>query len=290
MTKERIAVRTAFFSIFSNLLLAIIKGISGVLGHSYALIADAIESTSDVFSSAIVLFGLKYSSKPPDSNHPYGHGRIEPMITFLVVIFLTISATIISYQSIQNIITPHKVPEAWTLIVLGIIIIWKEVSFRFVNQKSKTTNSSALKADAWHHRSDALTSIPAFLGISISVLFGEGFETADDWAALVAAVIIVYNAYIIFRPALGEMMDEHLHDDLILDIRMISKNVEGVVDTEKCFVRKTGMYYQVDLHAVVDANISVKEGHSISHRLKDKLQEELPTIISVHIHIEPSRN
>jgi cation diffusion facilitator family transporter len=290
MSKERIATKTAVFSILSNLLLAIIKFISGIIGHSYALIADAIESTSDVLSSTIVLLGLKYSSKPPDANHPYGHGRIEPLITFLVVIFLTVSATVISYQSILNIITPDKVPNAWTLIVLGVIIAWKEISFRFVSKRSKMTNSSALKADAWHHRSDALTSITAFIGILISVVFGDGFQTADDWAALVAGVIIIYNAYKIFRPALGELMDEHLHDDLVHTIRYLSNNVEGIVTTEKCFVRKTGMYYQVDLHAIVDANISVREGHSISHRLKEKIQKELPSINSIHIHIEPTIN
>jgi cation diffusion facilitator family transporter len=197
------------------------------------------------------------------------------------------SATIIAYESIKNIGTPHELPKSWTLIVLGAIIIWKEISFRLVIKKSKETNSSSLKADAWHHRSDAITSIAAFIGISIALIFGKGYETADDWAALFASGFIFYNSYLIFRPALGEIMDEHLYDDLVDDIRKVSLTVNGVKDTEKCFIRKAGMVYHVDLHAKVAASISVKEGHDIAHTLKNTLREEIPQLGHVLIHIEP---
>lgn len=216
------AVNATYFSIFGNTLLALAKGILGVLGNSYALIADAIESTTDIFSSLLVLFGLKYANRPADENHPYGHGRAEPLITFLVVAFLITSACIIGYESIQNIQRPHSLPKSFTLYFLGAIIVWKEISFRIVLKKSKETNSSSLKADAWHHRSDAITSIAAFLGISIALFFGKGYESADDWAALFASGFILYNSYLIFRPALGEIMDEHLYDDLIAAIRNLS--------------------------------------------------------------------
>ncbi len=288
MSNEQKAIRTTYFSIIGNTSLALIKGFAGYFGNSYALIADAIESTTDIFASLLVLFGLKYAKKPADENHPYGHGKIEPLITFLVVAFLVTSATIIAHESIENIQTPHKTPKSWTLIVLGCIILWKEISFRIVIKKSKETNSSSLKADAWHHRSDAITSVMAFIGISIAIIFGEGYETADDWAALIASAFILYNSYLIFRPALGEIMDEHVYDDLILDIRVKSLNVEGVLDTEKCFIRKSGMKYHVDLHAIVNANITVKEGHFISHNLKDYLRKEIPNIGHVLIHIEPN--
>jgi len=235
----------------------------------------------------LVLFGLKYSSRPADENHPYGHGRAEPLITFMVVGFLITSATIIAYESIENIGTPHPLPKPWTLIILGVIIVWKEFSFRKVLKKGIETNSSSLKADAWHHRSDAITSVAAFIGISIALLMGKGYEAADDWAALFAAGFILYNSYLIFRPALGEIMDEHLYDDLVVDIRKVSKTVSGVIDTEKCFIRKAGMKYHVDLHALVNAHLSVKEGHDISHLLKDTLQRELPQLGQVLIHIEP---
>lgn len=282
------AVNATYFSIFGNTLLALAKGILGILGNSYALIADAIESTTDIFSSLLVLFGLKYANRPADENHPYGHGRAEPLITFLVVAFLITSACIIGYESIQNIQRPHSLPKSFTLYFLGAIIVWKEISFRIVLKKSKETNSSSLKADAWHHRSDAITSIAAFLGISIALFFGKGYESADDWAALFASGFIIYNSYLIFRPALGEIMDEHLYDDLIAAIRNIAITVPGVIDTEKCFIRKAGMKYHVDLHARVEGEISVREGHDIAHLLKDTLRNELPELGHVLIHVEPN--
>lgn len=284
---ESKAIKAAYFSIIGNIFLAVIKALAGFFGNSYALIADAIESTTDVFSSLLVLLGLRYAKRPPDENHPYGHGKIEPLVTFMVVAFLVTSATIIVIQSIENISTPHKTPASWTLVVLGAIIIWKEVSFQVVNRRGLETGSTALQADAWHHRSDAITSVIAFLGILVAVIFGEGFEVADDLAALVASGFILYNSYLIFRPALGEIMDENLYDELIEEIRERSDEVEGVVDTEKCFIRKSGMRYHVDLHARVEGSISVREGHDIAHRLKDHLREEIPNLGHVLIHIEP---
>jgi cation diffusion facilitator family transporter len=288
MTNEQKAIKATYFSIFGNASLAIVKGLAGFFGNSYALIADAIESTTDIFGSLLVLFGLKYASRPADKNHPYGHGRIEPLITFLVVGFLIFSAIIIAYESIKNIQTPHELPKPWTLYVLGAIILWKEISYRLVLKKSKETNSSSLKADAWHHRSDAITSVAAFIGISIALFMGKGYETADDWAALFASGFILYNCYLIFRPALGEIMDEHVYDDLLEEIKQVSQTVEGVKGTEKCFIRKSGMKYHVDLHALVDAEISVKKGHDIAHDLKDTLRREIPQLGHILIHIEPN--
>ena len=288
MTNEQTAIRTSYFSIAGNTTLAIIKGLAGFFGNSYALIADAIESTTDIFSSFLVMFGLKYANRPADKNHPYGHGRAEPLITFLVVGFLITSATIIAYESIKNIGTPHELPKVWTLLILIPLIIWKEISFRLVMKKANETNSTSLKADAWHHRSDAITSIAALIGISIALFFGKGYETADDWAALFASGFILYNSYKIFRPALGEIMDEHLYDDLVEDIRKISLTVDGIIATEKCFIRKSGMKYHVDLHATVDASTTVKNGHKIGHILKDTLRNDLPQLGHVLIHIEPN--
>jgi cation diffusion facilitator family transporter len=288
MNNEQTAIRTTYFSIVANTALALIKGAAGFFGNSYALIADAIESTTDIFASLLVLLGFTYAKRPADDNHPYGHGKIEPLITFMVVAFLVTSATIIAYKSIQHIQSPHKVPEPWTLLVLGGIIIWKEISYRIVLRKSKAIHSTSLRADAWHHRSDAITSVMAFLGISIALIFGEGYETADDWAALLASAFILYNSYLIFRPALGEVMDEHLYDDLLEEVRIKSLEVQGIVGTEKCFIRKAGMQYHVDLHAIVDGDITVKEGHTIAHQLKDHLRSSIPQLGHVLIHIEPA--
>jgi cation diffusion facilitator family transporter len=287
MTAEQKAIRTTYWSVFGNTGLAILKWVTGYFGNSYALIADAIESTTDIFSSLLVLLGLHYASKPADQNHPYGHGRVEPLVTFLVVGFLIASATVIAYESIQHIRTPHELPKPYTLIVLGVVIVFKELFYRIVVAKSKETRSTSLRADAWHHRSDAITSVAAFIGISIALIFGKGYETADDWAALFASAFILYNSYLILRPALGELMDEQFYDEIIEKIRVTSRSVEGVQGTEKCYVRKTGTKFHVDLHVVVGAMISVKEGHDIAHRLKDRLKEDLPEIADILIHVEP---
>ena len=287
MSHEQTAIRTTYLSIAGHFVLAIVKGLAGFFGNSYALIADAIESATDILSSLLVLLGFKYANRPADQNHPYGHGRIEPLVTFIVVGFLITSAIVIAYQSIQNIRTPHALPKSWTLIVLGVIILWKEISFQFVLNKSKQTSSSSLRADAWHHRSDAITSVAAFIGITIALLCGEGYETADDWAALFASGFILYNSYLIFRPALGEIMDEHVYDDLIREIREVALSVNGIAGTEKCFIRKAGLKYHVDLHASVDASITVKQGHHIAHQLQDTLKQKLPQLGHILIHIEP---
>jgi len=287
---EKTAIRTVIISIIGSTVLAIAKGLAGIFGNSYALIADAIESAADVFSSFLVLFGIRYANKPADANHPYGHGRAEPLVTFIVVGFLITSATIIASESVHNIGRPHKLPAPWTLIVLGVIIVWKELSFRYVMKKGKETHSSSLQADAWHHRSDAVTSISAFVGISIALYLGKGYESADDWAALFASVFILYNAYLIFRPALGEIMDEHRYPELELRIRETALSVTGIVGTEKCFIRKAGMKYHIDLHAIVDGELSVRQGHDIAHILKDTLRHEHFEIGHVLIHVEPSNS
>jgi len=287
LSKEETVRETALLSVFSHSIMVVIKLVAGIVGLSFALVADALESFADLIASIFMFFGLKYSSKPPDEDHPYGHGRIEPLITFLIVIMMNLSAGFIFFQSIKNIRTPHESPLPFTLLVLAAIIIWKEISFRYVDRKGKEMNSTTLRAEAWHHRSDALTSVAAFIGISIAIWQGPGYESSDDWAALIAAVIMVYNSYKIFRPAWGEIMDEHLHDDLIFGIRSIAAEVTDIRGTEKCYVRKIGMYYGVELHAMVDATLSVKEGHDIGHRLQDRLKEAFPDISYVLVHIEP---
>jgi cation diffusion facilitator family transporter len=287
---KKIAYRTIILSIISSVLLALLKGYSGFAGHSDALIADAIESGTDVLASFLVLFGIYYSTKPADDEHPYGHGKAEALVTFGVVGILLISATLIAYNGIQHLSIDQEQPELFTIFVLIGIIIWKELSYRYVLSKGRKTNSLSIQADAWHHRSDAISSLIALLGIGLSLLFGPAFSKADDWAAIAASLFIVYNAYIIFRPALGEILDEHSHHDLIDKIKQMETHVVGVQGIEKCLVRKTGMTYLVDLHLEVAGSISVNEGHRIAHEFKDYLQGQLPEINDVLIHIEPFEN
>lgn len=281
------AIQTTYLSILANISLAVIKWLAGFFGNSYALIADAIESTTDIFTSLMVLLGLKYASRPADKNHPYGHGRAEPLITFFVVVFLIVSALVIAHDSIKNIRTPHESPKAYTLFILGGIIVFKELFYRYIIKKSKETQSSSLKADAWHHRSDAITSFAAFIGIGIALLFGKGYESADDWAALIASGFILYNSYLIFRPAWGELMDEHIYHDIENEIRKIATGVKGIIDTEKCLIRKSGFNYYIDLHITVSSDLTVKQGHAIAHEFKSKAMLLMPEIGNILIHVEP---
>lgn len=286
-SKGKQARRAILLSLFSNVALVFIKLITGILGNSFAIIADAIESAGDVFSSFVVFLGLRVSDKPSDEDHPFGHGKVEPVISFLVVLLLIVSAGFIAFQAIVNIQSPQKMPSPYTLIVLGGVIIYKESLFQFVNKKSKKTGSTSLRADAWHHRSDAITSLAAFIGIALALILGEGYESMDDWAALVAAAIIIVNAYFVFRPALGELLDEQNHDELISQVRLVSEEVDGVIDTEKCFIRKFGMRYVVDIHVRVSAELSVEEGHTIGHCVQDVIRDNFPQIEHVFTHVEP---
>lgn len=286
-TNSSVAIRTALLSSIGNALLAVAKGLAGVFGNSSALIADAIESLNDMLASILLVFGLRYATMPPDAKHPYGHGKAEPLATFLVVAILVASAVIIAYKSFQNLMHPREAPEAYTLLVLIGIIAVKEGMYRYVIKGSETTGSTSLKADAWHHRSDAITSAAAFIGISLALLLGEGWEHADDWAALFACIIIIYNAYRIFRPALGEVMDENSHPITERKVRDRAAATPGVLGTEKCFVRKTGFSYHIDLHLQVDGALTVQQGHEIAHAVKDNIRMAVPQVADVHIHVEP---
>ncbi|MFN3952025.1 MAG: cation diffusion facilitator family transporter [Thermaurantimonas sp.] len=274
-------------SFLFNCFIITAKLIFGILGNSFALLADAIESASDVVASAIVWIGARYASRPADDNHPYGHGRAEPLVVFVIVLVLVISSVTIIYQSLINVRKPQESPEWWTLPVIVAIIVMKELAFRYINRQSKRYHSTVGKAEAWHHRSDAITSLATLIGVSVAVLFGGRFVIADEIAAIIAALFILYNAYKLLRPALSEALDEQIHHELEEDIRRISKDVSGIIDTEKCYIRKTGLTYYVDLHAIVDGNISVQKGHELAHRLKDRLIQEIPQLSDVLIHVEP---
>ncbi len=281
-------MRVAIIGILINAALAAIKGIAGVLGNSYALIADAIESTLDIASSFIVWGGLKISTLPPDEDHPYGHGKAEPLAAVIVSIALFVGAITIVVQSVNEIIIPHHAPEPFTLFILVGVILVKEVLFRFVIKVGNSVNSTAVKGDAMHHRSDALTSAAAFIGISVALIGGKGYEEADDWAAMVCAVIICINAFRIFKPALNEIMDAAPHPEIEKRVREIAGAVNGVLWLEKCYIRKMGLEYFVDLHVTVDAAITVHDGHEIARNVKQSIRDSNQQIADVLIHIEPS--
>jgi len=288
MNKE-IAIKATYFSIVGNIFLVIIKLLAGIFGNSHALISDAIESSGDIISSFFVFLGIRYSNKPADKKHPYGHGKAEPLVTFSVVLFLVAAATVIAYGSIVSLGLEHKTPSYWTLFIIIPIIIWKEISFQFVMKKAKETNSSSLKADAWHHRSDAITSTAAFIGISIALIMGKGWEHADDWASLFAAGFIYYNSYLILMPAVGEVMEESTFDDISKSIIEVAMSVEGVMGAEKCLISKYGMKYHSQLDIIVNSLLSVEKGHQIGHSVKELIYKQMPEIEHVTIHTEPSK-
>lgn len=281
------AIRTTQLGMAVSFVLIFVKAIAGYLGNSYALIADATESGADILSSGLLWIGLRIALKEPDNEHPYGHGKAEPIAGLAVALFLIGAAVWIAYHSIILISTPHAMPKPFTLWVLVGIIIIKEVLFRYVRSVGKRIKSQAVITDAFHHRSDAITSVAAFVGISIALIMGKGYEGADDWAALLAAVLIFYNAVILVRPALAEIMDTAPPIELRENIIAIAANIPEVREIEKCHVRKMGFDYFVDIHIEVDGHLSVTEGHRIAHLVKDALLQSNLRIQNVLVHVEP---
>jgi cation diffusion facilitator family transporter len=281
-------IRSTWTGMALNVTLALTKLVAGVMGHSYALIADAIESLSDVVTSVVLLIGLRYAMRPPDDNHPYGHGKAEPLAATVVSMALFGAAVIIAIESIHEIRTPRETPHAFTLVVLAVVVLIKEGLFRYVNRVGQHLDSTALKTDAWHHRADALTSGVAFVGISTAVLGGPGWESADAWAALAASGIIMFNAYRLLRPAVMELTDSIPDARLRQEVLEVATTVPGVRALDKCYVRKMGFDYYVDIHVIVDREMPVWQGHEIAHFVKDALRSAHPQIADVLVHIEPT--
>jgi len=281
------AIRTTQLGIIISIILIFVKGIAGHLGQSYALIADATESGADVVSSGLLWVALKYAQRPADKGHPYGHGKAEPIAAILIGCFLLAAAGWIAYHAAELIGTPHELPKTYTLYVLLVVIATKEILFRYVSRIGKSINSQAVIADAYHHRSDAITSIAAFIGICIALMMGKGYEGSDDWAALIACLFIIYNAFNIIRPAFEEIMDKAPTDELIAQISAIASKHKQVKRVEKCHVRKMGMDYYVDMHIEVDGTTNVFNAHKIAHQVKDQLVSSSMNIKDALIHVEP---
>ena len=281
--------RVALLGMAINIALAVVKIAAGILGNSYALIADGIESALDIGGSAVIWGGLKFAARPPDETHPYGHGKAEPIAAAVVAVGVIAAALGLAIESVREIFTPHHVPAPWTLAVLIAVVVVKELLYRSVIRIGRDVESTAVQTDAWHHRSDALTSIMAFIGISIALIGGEGWEPADDWAALLACGLIAFNGYRLLSPALHEIMDTAPRGDLNEKIRAAAAHVPGVIEIEKSLVRKMGLHFYVDLHLGVDGDISVTQGHDIAHDVKTAIRATEPRIADVLVHVEPAK-
>ena len=281
------SLRATFIGMATNAVLSAVKLAAGIAGHSHALVADAIESFADVFSSLIVWRGVVVAAAPADEDHPYGHGKAEPIAAAIVSGMLLFAAGWIVTKALGEVAQPHPSPAPFTLAVLVVVVIVKEILFRFVWREGRAVDNLAVRADARHHRSDAITSFAAGIGISVALLGGPGFEAADDWAAMAAACVIAWNGLKLLRPALNELMDTAPDRKIRDQIRRLAETIPGVARVEKCFVRKMGYQFYVDMHVEVDPQMTVLHSHEIAHDVKDKIRDTMPSVNDVLVHIEP---
>ena len=272
-----------------NAALATIKILAGFFGNSYALIADGIESTSDIVTSLVVWGGLRVSVAPADERHPYGYGKAEALSGIVASLALLAAAAMIAIQSIREIRTPHHLPHWSTLLVLVLVVATKAVLARWMAGIGEEAESTALQADAWHHWADALTSIAAFVGITIGLIGGPGYEPADDWAALLACVVIVFSGLNLLRIAVRELLDVAPAKEFEGKVRAMAMGVPGVQALDKCRIRKSGTRYFVELHVEVDGQATVREGHEVGGRVRSALRASALRIADAFIHIEPAR-
>jgi len=280
-------IRAAQLGILVNALLAVTKLLAGIVGNSYALIADAIESGTDIFSSLIVMSGLRIARRDPTDDYPFGFGRAETLATAVVALMLVGAAVAIAIEAIREIRTPHHLPAAWTLVVLATVVIVKWWISRRVEAVGADIGSMAVKADARHHLTDVVTSTAAFIGISIALWGGPGWEPADDWAALVAASVIAFNGIDILRSALRDLMDATPGDGITDEIRKVAASVPSVLAVEKVLVRRAGMEYHVAIHVQAAPTMPLSESHALGGQVKGAIQQALPQVTRVLVHMEP---
>jgi len=280
-------IRSAQLGLLVNAGLAIIKLVAGIVGHAYALVADAVESTADIVASLIVWGGLRIASRDPDEAYPFGYGKAESLAAAVVSIMLIGAAIGIAIEAVREIVTPHHAPAPWTLGVLVGVLVIKFALFRRISSVAVEVGSTAVQADAWHHLSDAITSAAAFAGISVALIGGPGWEPADDWAALLASLVISYNGVAMLRPALHDLMDRMPGQDVVEAVRRAAEAVSGVEATEKLSVRRAGMVYYVDIHVQADPGLPLHEAHILSGRVKGAIRSSVPRVQGVLVHMEP---
>lgn len=284
---SRRGMRAAQLGLLVNAVLAMVKLVAGLVGNAYALVADAVESIADIFSSTIVWGGLRVAARDPDDAFPFGYGKAEPVAGAVVSLMLGGAAVGIALEAIDEIRTPHHAPAPWTLAVLVAVVVVKWLLARRVAAVGVEIGSSAVQADAGHHLGDAATSLAAFVGISVALVGGPGWESADDWAALAAAGLILFNAVRILRPALAEIMDRMPGDEVLVPVRRAAEAVPGVLATEKLWIRKAGTIYRVTIHVQADPAMPLEAAHVLGGRVKSAIRAAVPQVQSVLVHMEP---
>ncbi len=285
-----VGIRASLSAVLLSVVLGAVKILAGIAGHSYALLADGVESMLDVVSGLVVAGSLKISAQPPDENYPYGYGKVEAAAALVIASGLLVAAIAIAIQSVREILTPHTAPAPFTLVVLVVVVIAKELIYRYLSRAGAAIGSHAVQTDAWHHRSDSLTSLAAFIGITVALIGGEGYEPADDWAALFASAVIAYNGIKLWRTAWREILDASLPEHTLDHIREIARRVDGVAGIDMCRVRKSGLGLWIDIHVEVAGEMTVRDGHTIAHRVKDALLTSNHSVMDAIVHIEPMKH
>ena len=283
------SIRWAQAGLLTNALLVLVKFVAGIVGHANALVADAVESSADIFSSLIVWMGLSIAARPADEDHPFGHGKAEPIAAAVVSLMLLGAAVGISIMAIREILRPHHLPAPFTLFVAAAVIIIKEILYQRVSRVGREVGSTVIAADAWHHRADAVSSLAAFIGISIALLGGPGWEAADDWAALVAAILVAVNGVRTLRPAIAGLMDEAPDRTVKQRAMEAAADVDGVRSVENLNVRSSGLGFYVDLHVKADPAMSLEAAHEIAAKVKYAILAAIPNVVNVLVHMEPYR-
>lgn len=285
---HRRGMRAARLGLLANTALALVKGGAGVLGNSFALVADAVESIGDILGSLVVWGALRVAAQDADVDHPYGHGKAESIAAALVGLLLVVAACWIGVRAVHWILVPHPVPAPWTLGVLAVVIVVKETLFRRVLRLADDLGSRAVAADAWHHRSDVISSLAAVVGVGIAVLGGAAWYWADEAAAIVAGGLIARNGWHILRPAVHDLMDGAPSGDLLYRVRTAAEGVTGVLQTEKLMARRVGTRVLVDLHVHADPAMSLHDAHVLSGMVKSAIREAVPVVANVMVHMEPA--
>ncbi len=284
------ATQAALLGLVVNLALGLIKLVGGLFASSFALVADAVNSLGDVFSSAVVLVALHVAQRPPDEEHPYGHSRAEAVAGSNVALLVIISALYVGYEAVRRLTVTHELPPAWTLWIAAANAVIKEALYRYKMNVGRRTGSSAVIANAWDHRSDAMCSLAVFVGLMVVRVGGPRWIWADEAAAFVVVVMILWSGAVLFRKSASELMDVQADDELVQQIRRSAGEVPGVAGVEKLLVRKSGLEFLADMHIEVDPQMSVAEGHAIGHDVKDRLLKQFPMLRDVLVHLEPAEN
>ncbi len=283
----RRATRAALLGLVINLALGVVKLIAGIVGNAFALVADAVNSLGDVVTSLVVLFALRLARRPPDKEHPYGHTRAEAIAGSNVALLVGVSALLIGWEAVTRWNSEHTIPPGWTLWIAAANVVIKEGLYRYKLAVGKRTRSSALLANAWDHRSDALCSLAVLIGLGAVRWGGEGWLWADEAAALVVALAIVWSAGMLFRASAHELLDAQAERTIVGRIAQLALTAEGVHHVETLWVRKSGLEYFVDMHIEVDPRLTVREGHDIGHEVKDRIMREVELVRDVLVHLEP---